>query len=323
MLKAHLLKLMVENRVAYISGGELAKELGVSRNAVWKAVQSLRAEGYDIAAITNKGYRLENSGDILSEAGMYAFVETAGAFRFDVRKTVTSTNTVLRDLAAAGAPEGYVLVAEEQTAGKGRRGRGFHSPAGNGVYFSLLLRPGARTGDSQLITSAAAVAVARAIEAVFGVKPGIKWVNDIFVEGKKVCGILTEAAFGMESGLIESAVLGIGINVTKPERGFPKEIESIAGVLTGGSKCADNERCRLIAASLDNFWAYYQNLAAHEFLEEYRERSIIIGKEIDVVTGLETQPAQAIAIDDNCALVVRYKNGETATLNSGEVSVRV
>jgi len=323
MLKAHLLKLMVENRVAYISGGELAKELGVSRNAVWKAVQSLRAEGYDIAAITNKGYRLENSGDILSEAGMYAFVETAGAFRFDVRKTVTSTNTVLRDLAAAGAPEGYVLVAEEQTAGKGRRGRGFHSPAGNGVYFSLLLRPGARTGDSQLITSAAAVAVARAIEAVFGVKPGIKWVNDIFVEGKKVCGILTEAAFGMESGLIESAVLGVGINVTKPERGFPKEIESIAGALTGGSKCADNERCRLIAASLDNFWAYYQNLAAREFLEEYRERSIIIGKEINVVADLETQPAQAIAIDDNCALTVRYKNGETATLNSGEVSVRV
>ena len=321
-IKTQMLKLMLENRDQYISGAALSKKLSVTRTVAWKAVESLRAEGYEIAAATNRGYRLESCGDILSAAGIESYLRTDGVFQVEVRKTVASTNSALRSLAAKDAPEGYVLAAGEQTAGKGRRGRGFHSPAGSGAYFSLLLRPCERTGDAALITSAAAVAAARAIEEVFGVRVGIKWVNDLVMGGKKVCGILTEAVIGMESGTMESAVLGIGINVTVPEQGFPEGIKGIAAALTDRSEGSDSERCRLIAATLDIFWGYYQDLAGREFLDEYRARSTLLGRDIYIMslTGDDKKPARAIAIDDNCRLVVRLENGETITLDSGEVS---
>ena len=320
-VKSQLLKLMIENREEYLSGGALSKELSVSRNMIWKAVQSLRDEGYSISAVTNRGYRLDNSGDVLSAAGIEVNLKTAGVFQIEVRKTVKSTNTALREIAAKNTPEGFVLAAEGQTAGKGRQGRGFHSPPGHGVYFSLLLRPGAKTADATLITSAAAVAAARAIEQVFGVRVGIKWVNDLFARGKKVCGILTEAVFGMESGIIESAVLGIGVNITSPEQGYPEDIKDIAAALTDRKEGKDNERCRLIAATLDSFWEYYQDLAARGFLDEYRARSIVLGQDIFVLSGGNKRPARALAVDENCGLEVRYNNGETATLRYGEVSV--
>ena len=306
----------------YISGADLAKELSVSRNAVWKAVEALRLDGYGISAVTNKGYRLETQGDLLTAAGIMRYLRDPGFFHAEVRKSVTSTNTVLRELAAKGAPEGYVLAAREQTAGKGRLGRGFHSPAGHGVYFSLLLRPGSKVKEPALITSAAAVAAARAIEEVVGVSVSIKWVNDLFVDGRKICGILTEASFDMESGCIESAVLGIGINITRPEEGYPEEIADVATSLTYRHSGRDNERCRLIAATLDNFREFYQNLSARGFLDEYRTRSAILGKEIYVSQHDGEKPARAVEIDDECRLVVKYDSGETAALSTGEVSVK-
>ena len=319
--KAKLLKLLEGSRKSYISGGALAKELAVSRNAVWKAVQSLRSDGYGISAVTNKGYRLEVCGDTLTEAGIIGNLRNAGVFRIEVRKSVTSTNTVLLEMAAKAAPEGYVIAAESQTAGKGRMGRTFHSPAGHGVYFSLLLRPRSKVKEASLITAAAAVAAARAIEHVTGVGVGIKWVNDLFVDGKKVCGILTEAAFDMESGYIESAVLGIGINVTMPQEGYPEDIGSVATAVTDRNSGKEGERCRLIAAVLDNFWEFYQNLSAREFLSEYRSRSIILGRDIHVLTRGGIRRVHALALNDECELVVRREDGGTETLSSGEVSI--
>ena len=321
-VKSRLLKLLEENRDGYISGAALARELTVSRNAVWKAVESLRAAGYEISAVTNKGYRLERGGDILSEAGIEGFLKTAGVFSVHVRKTATSTNTVLREQAAKGAPEGTVLAAEMLTAAKGRQGRGFYAPADHGAYFSLILRPGLKAADASLITSAAAVATARAIEEVIGVHVGIKWVNDLFFDGKKVCGILTEASFDMESGLIESAVLGIGINVTSPVGGFPENVRDAATALTDRHTGRDGERNRLIAAVLDNFWEYYRDLPARRFLDEYRTRSIVLGRDIFVLSGDEKRPAHALEIDDECGLLVRYEDGQTAILGAGEVSIR-
>ena len=335
-VKSQLLRLLMDNRCEYISGETLAHKLVVSRNAIWKAVESLRAEGYRISAMTNKGYRLEENGDIITEAGLTGFIKNTGVFQVDIRKSVTSSNSVLRELASKGAPEGYVLIAEEQTAGKGRLGRSFHSPGGHGVYFSLLLRPGDRAfgsdhgpqsaisgaGDTSLITAAAAVATAQAIEEFTGVHAGIKWVNDLFVNGKKVCGILTEAVFSMESGMMESAVLGIGINITRAEEGFPEMLEGIAGTLTDRATGGDGERCRIIAATLDYFWKYYKSLSSREFLDEYRERSIVTGRDIMVLSGGGQRIARALYVDDNCGLVVRYEDGETATLVSGEVSIR-
>ena len=321
-VKYKLLKLLEDNKGNHISGGALAKELAVSRNAVWKAIESLRAEGYEVSAVTNKGYRLDDSGDILSVAGIDRHLKTNGVFNVEVRKSVTSTNTVLRELASKGVAEGYVIASEEQTAGKGRQGRVFHSPARHGVYFSLLLRPGAKARDATMITSAAAVAAARAIEEVAGIRVGIKWVNDLFVDGKKVCGILTEASFDMESGTVENAVLGIGINITRPEDGFPEELQGVATQLTDRSLGRDGERNRLIAAVLDNFWDIYTSRAREKFLDEYRARSVVLGQDIYVLSGGERRRACAQMIDDDCGLVVRYENGEIATLTSGEVSIR-
>jgi len=322
-VKVRLLKLLDDDRGNYTSGAVLAEKLKVSRNAIWKSVESLRSEGFDISAVTNRGYRLNRIGGRLSEAGIAGQLKTAGIFKFEVRKSLSSTNTVLHEMAVKGAPEGLVLVAEEQTAGKGRQGREFCSLAGHGVYFSVLLRPCLETGDAALITSAAAVAAAKAIEEVTGVRAGIKWVNDLFVGGKKVCGILTEATFGMESGTIGNIVLGIGINVTRPENGFPGTLDEVATALTENTGQNDVTHCRLIAAALDNFWEYYKSLAERGFLEEYRERSIVLGRDIFVLSGDDKKPAHALAIDNDCRLVVRYEDGTTAALNSGEVSVRM
>ena len=320
--KTQLLEILAKNQTTYTSGAKLAAELTISRNAVWKAIENLREDGYSIAAATNKGYRLTYHSDILTEASITSHIMNTAAYTLDVRKTVTSTNAVLRELATAGAPEGYVVVADEQTSGKGRMGRTFHSPAGHGVYFSILLRPGPKSADASLITSAAAVAAAQAIEEVLGMSVGIKWVNDLFLDGKKVCGILTEASFDMENGYIESAILGIGINVTTPDDGYPDEIKDIAVSLASGQSATAGERCRLIASTLDNFWGYYADLSERRFLDEYRKRSILIGRSINVITHDGIIKAQAIAIDDDCRLIVRYENGETRRLNSGEVSVR-
>jgi len=321
-IKSELLTLFEKSEGSFVSGSMLAQKLSVSRNAVWKAIESLRADGYKINAVTNKGYQLENSGDMLTGAGILRYLKTHDVFKVEVLKSVTSTNTLLREKAAHGASEGYVLAAEEQLAGKGRQGRSFHSPAKHGVYFSLLLKPGSKTNEAQLITSAAAVAAARAIEEVIGVSVGIKWVNDLFVNEKKVCGILTEAVFDMESGLIDHAIVGIGINITRPESGYPEEIADIVTALADQSADIGNRRNRLIAATLDQFWAFYQNLDQREFLPEYRVRSIILGKEIRVIAPNGVRSARALEIDNDCRLVVRYDDGQAEALGSGEISIR-
>ena len=321
-LKLNILKILEDNRDKYTSGVVLAKKLSVSRGAIWKAIESLRIDGYSISAATNNGYRLDVSGDILTVAGITKNLKTSGVFLVEVRETVNSTNTILRELAMKGMPEGFVLAADGQTAGKGRQGRRFYSPAGHGAYFSLLLRPGVGSGAAHLITAAAAVASAQAIEQVVGVNVGIKWVNDLLLDGKKVCGILTEAAYCMERGMIDSAVLGVGINITKPETGYPPEIEDVATALTDRRGGFEGERCRLIAAVLDNFWGFYKDLTSRKFLEEYRQRSVLTGKEILVLTDSIKVPARAIGIDDSCGLMVRYEDGRTAILSTGEVSIR-
>ena len=322
-IKSQLLKALEANRDGYISGGALAEELAVSRNAVWKAVESLRGSGYGISAIKSRGYRLDAGGDILTADGICGMLRHRDVFHVETRKSVTSTNTVLRELAAKGAPEGYVIAAEGQTAGKGRLGRSFHSPSGHGAYFSVLLRPRWSSADSALITPAAAVAAARAISDVFDLRVGIKWVNDLMMAGKKVCGILTEASIDMESGLIDNAVLGIGINVTTQEGGFSEDLSWTADALTERREGKENERCRLIAATLDYFWDYYEKLPARGFLDEYRARSVVIGRDIFVLSGGGAKPARALEINGDGGLVVEYENGETEALRSGEVSIRV
>lgn len=239
----------------------------------------------------------------------------------DVRGEVSSTNTLMKELAAAGAPEGSVLIAESQSAGRGRQGRSFFSPDGSGLYLSLLLRPRLSPEDTAALTTAAAAATALAIEQVSGRSAGIKWVNDIWLEGKKVCGILCEAAFTPAGGL-DYVVAGIGVNIFAPEGGFPAELSGIAGVVFDRSEAPQDARSRIAAEILNNFARFYLNMEAREYFPEYKKRCFLLGREINVLRGGEVIPATALDINDECHLLVRYRDGSEEYLRSGEVSIR-
>ncbi|HMM06065.1 MAG TPA: biotin--[acetyl-CoA-carboxylase] ligase [Clostridiales bacterium] len=322
-VKDRVLSLLHENKGAFVSGEEIAAGLCVSRAAIWKAIQTLRAEGYEIEASPRKGYALDGDTDLLSAAAIAAKLKGAGeGLRLLQYPAVSSTNIVAAEMAAAGERDGTVVLAEEQTAGKGRKGRGFFSPGQAGLYLSILLRPKYSLSDSLLLTTAAAVAVSRAIEAVSGQDAQIKWVNDVYINGKKVCGILTEAALAMENGGLDYAVVGIGVNVFAPKEGFPPELREIATALFPETKSKSGVKNDLAAAILNHFMAYYRDLTAKTFLPAYRERCFFLGKEIFVLRGNAAQKATALAIDDHFRLVVRYPDGKEEALDSGEVSVR-
>lgn len=255
-----VLDALEKNRGEYLSGEQLASSLGVSRNAVWKAIQKLEEAGHKIRAVPKRGYTLAPESDVLTVQSVSRFLDTDMPVYLQVQTEVTSTNTLLKVQAEQGAPEGTVLIAESQTAGKGRLGRHFTSPPGTGIYFSLLLRPRCTAEKSLFITTTAAVAVCEAIEQVTGLNPQIKWVNDVYLNEKKVCGILTEASVDFENGGLNWAVLGIGINIAVPEEGFPEEIRSIAGAIFDGP-CPVEMRSRISAPSSVAFCALYRTSA--------------------------------------------------------------
>ena len=232
-----------------------------------------------------------------------------------VAAQTASTNSDLRQMAADGAPEGTTCIALTQHGGRGRRGRDFFSPDG-GLYLSLLLRPAAAV-NTETVTSWAAVAAARAIERLCPVDVGIKWVNDLYVQGRKVCGILAEGELS-PAGRLESIILGFGINVARQE--MPPELTAVATTL--GNHCPPPERAALAAALLEEWEAAYAALCRGEFPEECRTRSIVLGREVTVVRGGDTFPATAVAITDEGHLLVRSPRGEEA-LSSGEVSLRL
>ena len=321
-VQSHLRQLLESNKSTFLSGEEIARRLGVSRNAVWKAIKALQAEGYPIEAVPNKGYCLSASSDVLSSSGIRQYLTgEAQSLSLHVFDSVTSTNLVLRDLAAKGAPEGTVVVAAHQTGGRGRKGRSFFSPAGTGVYVSLLLKPKIKPDDATLITTTAAVAVCEAVELLSGRRAQIKWVNDVFLDGKKICGILTEGAIDMESGQFDYAVLGTGINVYTPAGGFPEEIRQIAGSVFASP--APDAKNRLIAAYLNRFLARYRELGSADTNAEYRDRSFVVGRRITVLSGERATPALALGVDDRCRLLVEYDDGAQEALSSGEISIKL
>jgi BirA family biotin operon repressor/biotin-[acetyl-CoA-carboxylase] ligase len=320
--KQHVLLMLEKNKGNSVSGAKLAAELSISRNAVWKAIKTLQGEGYAISAVPNKGYCLSEDNDILSNESITPYLDNLQDLKLEVHKSVTSTNTLLKELAAAGTEEGRVLIAEEQTGGRGRQGRYFYSPSKTGIYMSILLRPRLTVEDALYITTSAAAAVAKAIETVTGCEAKIKWVNDIYCNGKKVCGILTEAGVDFEGGGLEYCIVGIGINVARPPEDFPEELKDIAAGIFETRIYSADLRSRLVAKILNLFWGYYQEFSDKAFIDEYRKRSFLIGKEIDVLTGDKSERATALDIDERARLIVKLSNGEIKALTSGEVSVR-
>lgn len=236
-------------------------------------------------------------------------------------ESIDSTNTAAKKMAAQGAPEGTVLLADMQTGGRGRMGRSFHSPAGCGIYMSVVLRPKCPAEHLMHLTCAVAVATADAIEAATGLRPGIKWTNDLVFERRKLGGILTELSLD-KNGCVDYAVLGVGINCCQTVEDFPVEIREIATSLqlcTGKSV----HRAAVAAAMIEAFERMNHTLTdPRAFLPRYRADCITVGQQISLLRGEEVRHGTALDVDEQGALVVRFDDGHTEAVNSGEVSVR-
>lgn len=241
--------------------------------------------------------------------------------RLEYYETLPSTNTALKEKALNGEKEGLVIIAGNQTAGRGRFNRKFYSPSVSGIYMSILLRPKTSGFDTTLLTTAAAVSVAKSAENLSGKKTQIKWVNDVLIEGKKICGILTEGAINPKTATPDYIVLGIGVNAFTPENGFDKEIENIA---TSVFSTPDPDlKARLTAEIINTFFDIYKDLESKNFLDEYKSRSAVIGKEINVIKNSTVVSAKALDIDDKCRLLVEYGDKTREFLQSGEISIKI
>lgn len=321
MIYDEVLNELVKNPDGF-SGEELALRLKISRNAVWKAINRLRRDGYVIEGSTNRGYRLISAPDILNGAEIQSYLKVSA--ELELHKTIGSTNTRAKEVAES-EPQyekmplfGRIIISDSQTAGRGRYGRKFVSNASCGIYMSFLLHPSSRADEAIHITTRAAVAVAEAIESLADVDVGIKWVNDLLINGKKICGILTEASIDFESGGLKYAVLGIGINVGQTV--FPDDVASVASSIEAecGRKISRN---RLCAEVINRVYTMLSE-GGTEYMNEYRRRSVAIGREVTVIRGDERYYAKVAGIDDNGRLEIEA-DGKTVKLSSGEISIKI
>lgn len=321
-VKDFVLKKLEENRGIPLSGEAIANALSVSRAAVWKAVHALGEEGYHIEAVPNQGYTLCTDNDLLSAQGIRPYLAPSPQLReIRVYPCVPSTNQEAKRMALDGANQGSAVLAEEQSAGRGRMGRSFFSPRGNGLYMSVILRPRTDASNAVLITTAVAVGVCRAIETVTGRQPQIKWVNDLYLDDKKICGILTEAVTNFETGSIESVVVGIGVNFKGSPDRLPEELRQKAGFLYPDEP-PGTTRNHLAAEIINQLCILCDTLESRSFLPEYRSRSMILGEKIRFLRNNLWSDALAVDIDENGGLMVESAGGIRETLNSGEVSIR-
>lgn len=307
----------------FVSGGELAKRLQVSRTAIWKQIVALRELGYVVEAAPRKGYRLLERPDRLFPWELQARLRTeVFGYEIEYHEQIGSTNERARRLAREGAAEGTLVVAEEQLAGRGRRGRGWVSPFGEGIFASLVLRPPISPFEAPKLTLLAAVAVCRSIGAVCGVEAGLKWPNDVLVQGKKVCGILVE--MGAELDTVNYVVIGSGVNANLRVENLPPDVQATAGSLrelTGRSV----DRTALLAEYLRVLERLYKQGLTDSFqtlLGEVRHVSTTLGQFVRVHTMDGVWEGKAVEIDDSGALVVVDSAGIAHRLHSGEVSVR-
>ena len=324
MSREKVLSLLLEKEGNYISGQQMSQSLGISRAAIWKAIEVLRQEGYIIESSTKKGYCLAHAPDRIREGELT--VPLSGCYigkKLLCLETVDSTNTEAKRQALAGAEEGLVILSEGQTGGRGRLGRSFQSPKGVGLYLTALLRPKLMPEEVVDFTAWVAVAVCDGIEQACGLRPQIKWTNDIILDGKKVCGILTEMGLESESNTLQYLIPGIGINVNHREEDFIEEVRPVATSLFQqlGHTVRRADVAIHVIQALDRM---YQNFPHNkqEYLEKYRADCLTPGNQVQLVTPVSRENAYAVEIDDQFRLVVEYPDGRRAALSAGEVSVR-
>lgn len=310
-LKDGILSELEHSRDGSVSGQALAARFGVSRNAVWKAVQALREGGVPVESTQSRGYRLAPGYDRVSAEGVRALLpEGVAVFAYDM---LDSTNNQAKRLLADGAAAPFLVLAEAQSAGRGRRGRAFFSPGGAGLYMTAALAPGLAAQSAQGLTAYAAVCVAQTVESVCGARPRIKWVNDLYLDGKKVCGILTEATADMESGALEALIVGVGVNLRPSD--VPEALQGIVGFVG----CAGPVKNRLAAEITRGLLAYRADDGT--FLPAYRERSLTLGRRVVWDRGGETVTGTAADVLANGALLLAGDDGQTYTVTSGEVQL--
>lgn len=320
-MKAELLKIL-RSSGEYISGQQLCGHFGVSRTAIWKVIRQLKEDGYEIEAVKNKGYRIGRTPDVMTADEMKSRLSTRWLGQACVyRECVDSTNNWARRLAEEGAEEGTLVVTEEQTGGKGRRGRSWTASRGANIMMTLLLRPKIRPEHASRLTLLMAMAVAEGIQKVTGLSAGIKWPNDVVVGGKKVCGILTELS--AEVDYVNYVVIGAGINVNQEH--FPEELSRIAGSLCQetGEHISRPELAAAVLLELERLYAIFlktEDLV--ELYESYNLHCVNIGHEIRVLEPGKEYTGTTDGINARGELVVRKADGTVTEVYAGEVSVR-
>lgn len=319
----NILNLLEERLGDFFSGEEIARKLGISRAAVWKGIEELRKRGYSIRAMTKRGYSLSAETDVLSPEGIRKhLVPELAAIRITLFDSVGSTNDLLRQHVQTNPSSWTVFLAHEQTAGRAKQGNSFFSPRGTGLYLSLFIRP-EKCPLSQVISlsAAAALAACRAIESVTEEKAEIKWVNDVYVRGKKVCGILTEGEVRIEEGGLDYAIIGVGINVYQPIDGFPSSPNSDLSFLF--DKPRPGGRNRLAAAFLNNFFRFESEQEREKIIQEYRRRNFLIGRRVTLMDGDSSQQVQILDVDNDCALRVKASNGSEYRFQSESFRIKL
>ncbi|MGE4284714.1 MAG: biotin--[acetyl-CoA-carboxylase] ligase, partial [Clostridia bacterium] len=323
-MRQEILNALKKNQGEYLSGEEISNHLGVSRTAVWKYISALRKEGYDIESSSRKGYRLVSSSGVFSTEEIKTGLSTHFfGSKMIYYPTVTSTNTVAKQLAAGGCEEGTLVIADNQSSGKGRMGRSWSSPPSTGIWMSVILYPKISPMQAPFITILAALAVAVSIEETTQAKPGIKWPNDIVMEKKKVCGILTEMNAEIET--INYVVVGIGINVNMQKDDFPSDLHETAASIKMITGQAVN-RNMLIRKILENFEHYYMKALIdgnrNEIVSEYKKYSLTLNARVKAQYQSHEIIGVAVDISDEGELLIKTDDGETNKILSGEVSVR-
>lgn len=320
-MRDEILQMLRDRRDGYVSGEMMCQTFGVSRTAIWKHIKELQDAGYHIEAVRNRGYRLTGSPDLVTAAEIREGLATTLLGQSIVyRDTIDSTNNLAQQLANNGAPEGTLVIADEQTSGRGRRGRSFFSPPHSGIWMSLILRPQLPLAHAAQITLVTAVALTKALARATGVTPGIKWPNDILFGKKKCCGILTE--MHAEFDQIHHLIVGIGINVNVPQGEFPEELTNIATSLqaVSGERLSRAHVVRLVLEELEPLYRRYVNEGGFASIrDDWKAYNITLGQQITAQTAQGTMKGKALDIDEFGVLLVEQEQGEVAKIYSADI----
>lgn len=321
-MKSDILVALQSAPGGYVSGETLARSLGLSRAAVWKHIDRLRKRGYEIEGSPRRGYRLIATPDLLSAPIEAQLAGCGFRYRLHVHDRLGSTNAEAARLAQEGAPEGTVVIADEQTAGRGRLGRQWHSPPRTGLWLSVVLRPALPPSACAGITLTTGVAVAAAIERVTGLQPGIKWPNDVLIGGRKVCGILTEIAAEWER--VHHLIVGIGINVNQTESDFSPDLHGRATSLrlACGASVSRQALCVAVLDELSQRYPAFQEAGFAAAKEDWLARNVIIGEHVIARSASGAVAGIAEDVDSDGALLIRQADGVGVRVMSGEVTLR-